>query len=288
VNDKMILHKASPPGYITLSHILYVDDIFVFYRADNKSLRNLSTFLETYGDFSGQYVNNSKSGFFTMDSSARFVAKIQRLLSCSHGCLPFNYLGVPIFVGAPECRFLQPLTDKVKLKLASWKGKSLNMIGQIQLVNTVITEFLACSFNKYKCFVSIFKQVEQWCRNFICTGDILKKGIATVNWAKIRSPLKNGGLKIFNHRHENNVYLLKLAWNFAYSNKSWSLLLKAEFLNQNISLEWFIDPHLFGLQLSSFMKTFLIILIGLLVQVLLLIFEMINGILLLLYQTLQG
>jgi len=68
---------------------------------------------------SGQYVNNSKSSFFTMDNSARFVTKIQRILSCSHGCLLFNYLGVSIFVGAPKCRFLQPLADKFKLKLAS-------------------------------------------------------------------------------------------------------------------------------------------------------------------------
>jgi len=109
----------------------------------------------------GQYVNNSKSSFFTTNSSARFVAKIQRLLSCSHGCLPFNYLGVPIFVGAPKCRFLQSLADKVRLQLASWKGKSFIMIGQIQLVNTVITEFLAYNFNMYKGHVSILKQVEQ-------------------------------------------------------------------------------------------------------------------------------
>jgi len=45
---------ASPQGYLTPSHILYVDDIFVFCRADNKSLRNLSIFLKTYGDFPGQ------------------------------------------------------------------------------------------------------------------------------------------------------------------------------------------------------------------------------------------
>ena len=63
--------------------------------------------------------------------------------------MSFNYLGVPIFVGAPKCRFLQPLADKVKLKLASWKGKSLSMMGRIQLVNTVITGFLAYSFNMY-------------------------------------------------------------------------------------------------------------------------------------------
>jgi len=143
VNDKQILHMASPQGYLTPSHILYVDDIFVFYIRDNKSLRNLSIFLRTYGDFSRQYFNNSKNRFFTMDNSARFVTKIQRILSCSHGYLPFNYLGVCIFVGAPKCRFFQLLADKVKLNLASWKGKSFSMMGRIQLVNTVITEFLA-------------------------------------------------------------------------------------------------------------------------------------------------
>jgi len=85
-----------------------------------------------------------------MDNSARFVTKIQRILSFSHGCLPFTYLGVHIFVGAQMVRFLQPLADKVKLKLASWKGKSLSMMGRVQLVNTVITGLLAYSFNLYK------------------------------------------------------------------------------------------------------------------------------------------
>ena len=115
VNDNM----ASLQGFLTPCQILYADDIFVFCRVDNNSLRNLSIFLKTYCDFSGQYVNNFKSSFFTMDNSARFVTKIQCILSCSHGCLPFTYLGVPIFVGAPRGRFLQPLADKVKLKLAS-------------------------------------------------------------------------------------------------------------------------------------------------------------------------
>ena len=58
----------------------------------------------------------------------------------------------------------------------------------------------------------------------------MKKGIATVNWAKICSSLEDGGLNIINLHYENNAYLLKLAWNFAYSNKPWSLLLKARVL----------------------------------------------------------
>ena len=84
-------------------------------------------------------------------------------------------------------------------------------MGRIQLFNTVITGFLAYSFSMYKCPISLFNQVEQWCQNFIWTGDILKKGIVTVNQDMICYPLENEGLKIINLHHENNAYLLKLA-----------------------------------------------------------------------------
>jgi len=78
-----------------------------------------------------------------MDNFTRFVTKIQRILFCNYDYLPFNYLGMYIFVSVPKSRFFQPLADKVKLKLTSWKGKYLSMMGQIWLVNTMITGFLA-------------------------------------------------------------------------------------------------------------------------------------------------
>ena len=47
------------------------------------------------------------------------------------GSIPLNYLGVLIFVGDPKSRYFQSLADKVKTKLATWKGKSLSMMGMI-------------------------------------------------------------------------------------------------------------------------------------------------------------
>ena len=141
---------------------------------------------------------------------------------------------------------------------------------------------LAYSFNLYKWPVSLLKQVEQWCRNFIWTGDILKKGIATVKWDTICSPLENGGLKIINLHHENNAYLLKLAWNFAYSNKPWSLLLKARILKSKYEVRMVYRSSSLWPGIKQFYLLYLIILLGLLVQVLLLISGMINGVLLLL------
>jgi len=126
----------------------------------------------------------------------------------------------------------------------------------IQLVNTVITGFLAYSFNMYKWFVSLLNQVEQ-CRNFIWTSDIMKKGIATANWAKICSPLENGCLKIINLHHENNAYLLKLAWNFAYSNKPWYFLLKARVLKSKYKLRMVYKSSSIWLEIKQLYDTIL-------------------------------
>lgn len=74
----------------------------------------------------------------------------------------------------------------------------------------------------------MLKQVDQWVKNFIWTVDILKQGLATVNWSKICASNNEGSLKVTNLHIENNAYLLKLAWNFAYSKEPWTLL-KARF-----------------------------------------------------------
>jgi len=127
----------------------------------------------------------------------------------------------------------------------------------------------------YKCTISLLKQVEQWCQNFIWTGDIMKKGIVTVNWDMICSPLENRILKIINLRHENNAYLLK---NFAYSNRPWSFLLKARVLKSKYEFRMVYRFSSLCPEIKHFYST----LLGLLVHVLLLICGIINGVLLLL------
>jgi len=87
--------------------------------------------------------------------------------------------------------------------------------------------------------------------------DIMKKGISTINWTTICSPLENGGLKIINLHHENNAYLLKLFWNFAYSNKSWSLLLKANVLKSKYVFKMVYRSSSFWPEIKQFYSTLL-------------------------------
>jgi hypothetical protein len=82
-------------------------------------------------------------------------------LNFNVGQLPFNYLGVPIFKGKPKVSHLQPIADRIKLKLSAWKASLLSMVGRVQLVRSVIQSMMIYSISLYSWPVSLLKQVER-------------------------------------------------------------------------------------------------------------------------------
>jgi hypothetical protein len=71
------------------------------------------------------------------------------LLGFVAGLIPFNYLGCPIFIGKPKTVYFQSIADKIKVKLASWKGALLSIIGRVQLVKYIIHGMLVYFFHIY-------------------------------------------------------------------------------------------------------------------------------------------
>ena len=110
--------------------------------------------------------------------------------------MPFNYLGAPNFVGALKTKFLQPLGDKIRIKLALWKDKTLSTMGRVQLVNSIIYAFLSYNFQVYKWPCNLLWRVDKGIKKFIWTGDINKQGLVIVKWAKVCSLRSDGGLQV--------------------------------------------------------------------------------------------
>ncbi|MCI48466.1 RNA-directed DNA polymerase (Reverse transcriptase), partial [Trifolium medium] len=69
--------------------------------------------------------------------------------------------------GRPRVAYLQPVADKVKAKLATWKASLLPIAGRIQLVKSVIQSMLVYSISIYARPVSLLRDVERWIKNFI-------------------------------------------------------------------------------------------------------------------------
>lgn len=72
-------------------------------------------------------VNPNKSTIFAGSISVSRLNQLINIIGFKHGTLPFTYLGVPIFKGKPKVRHLQPIVDKIRAKLSTWKASLLSI-----------------------------------------------------------------------------------------------------------------------------------------------------------------
>lgn len=137
-----------------------------------------------------------------------------------------------MFQGKPKAVHLQPIADRIKTKLATWKGALLSIMGRLQLVNSIIQGKLLYSFHIYSWPVSLLKSVDRWVRNIVWSGDIHTKNVITVAWHKVCVPFNEGGLGLRSLRSINDAAILKLSWDFKSSKDSWACLVRARVLKQ--------------------------------------------------------
>jgi hypothetical protein len=90
--------------------------------------------------------------------------------------------------------YFQPIVDKVKIKLATWKASLLSMAGRVQVVKSVIQSMLLHTISIYSWPTSLLREMEVWIKNFIWSGDINKRKLVTVAWKKVCVDTEEGGL----------------------------------------------------------------------------------------------
>jgi hypothetical protein len=171
---------------------LYADDVMIFCSAKMSGIQNLKNLFIEYANCSDQKVNPAKSSIFSSSISPTRLASIVDQLGFSVGSLPFTYLGVPIFRGKPKASYLQPIANKIKIKLANWKASLLSMAGRVQLVKAVIQSMLIHCLSVYSWSISILKEIERNIRNFIWSGDIEKRKLVTIAWHRVCKPVEGG------------------------------------------------------------------------------------------------
>jgi len=169
---------ASPIGYSIPSHVLYAYDIYFFIGKILKLSRTRSTSWINMTLFLVSLWIIIKVTSILLPLLLVLIGKLIRLSTAIKALCPLTtWEKVPIFASMPKARFLQPWQIRWNLSL----GKSLSMMGRIQLFNTVVTGVLSYNFNFYKWSSSLLKQINKWIRNFIWTGDIMMKGSTMFN-----------------------------------------------------------------------------------------------------------
>lgn len=177
-----------------------------------------------------QFINPKKCFFFPGSIPPHKMVEIKDQLGFKFGCLPFIYLGIPIFLGKPKNIHLKPIFDKVKWKLLSWKWSLLSLMGRFQLINEMLLYFSM-----------LINGLANWSKSWSISFETLFgrgtpiKGKSTLLVGKVFAlqSMRGRGLGIRSLATINVVVTFKLSHEFAYSDHQWANFLRAKFLKNN-------------------------------------------------------
>lgn len=123
-------------------HVCFADDLFMFCRADLKSIKLLQNAFLKFSRASGLQANPDKSSVYIAGINERMKELILEELGYNEGILPFKYLGVSLAPKKLSNQQCWPLVEKITVMISCWTSKLLSYSGRLQLIKLVI---LGCS-----------------------------------------------------------------------------------------------------------------------------------------------
>lgn len=157
----------------------------LFFITSPSNIHDLLNILSRYAETSSQILNPNESTIYGGSISQARLNHIPSSLSFNIGTLTFLYIWVPIFKWRLKKIYFQPIMDKVKVKLASWKANLLSFASRIQFIKSFLHGMLVYSITIYSWSKSILKELEAMLKNFAWTGDLNNKKLVTLAWKTI-------------------------------------------------------------------------------------------------------
>ena len=211
-NSKLWTPVKASQGGIAFSHLVFVDDLVLFARVDQKNFVAVKDVLESFCKLSGQKVSQDKSWvFFSPNVSADGRTDLCNILGFQSTLSLGKYLGFPIkHSGTPQDFVF--ILERVQGRLAGWKANLLSFAGRLVVTQAVTSTILNYVMQCCALFAKVLTNVDRLSRNFLWGSSENKKKLHLVGWSKITKPKKEGGLGVQVAKAKNIALLAKLNW----------------------------------------------------------------------------
>lgn len=136
--DMGLIHGCTiARGAPTISHLLFADDCYLFFRATKTEADVVKRILRRYENISGQKINYAKSSItFSSNTSDGCRKEVCEHLEVNAIQNPSKYLGLPMFIGRKKVETISFLAEQVEQKLQAWRNKNLSKGGKVTLLKT--------------------------------------------------------------------------------------------------------------------------------------------------------
>ncbi|XP_071722929.1 uncharacterized protein [Rutidosis leptorrhynchoides] len=123
--------------------------------------------LKLYSRAAGQTINFVKfSIFFNSNVSSSLRESLKAKLNISNTLADSSYLGLPLIIRQKKAEPFEFLLDRIKNKVANWKGKLLSKTGKENLINLVLQATPIYAMSLFKLPKGFCESLESYCAKF--------------------------------------------------------------------------------------------------------------------------
>lgn len=157
----MIHGSQIAPTAPSVSHLLFADDSFLFFRRTNAEAQAVKSILSNYEQCSGQSVNYTKSGiYFSANIRQDKQAELSNILGVHNSIVGTNYLGLPSLVGRSKTRVFGYLKERASKRIQGWFKKPISRAGKTILIKNVAQAIPAYSMSCFLLPKSLCQELE--------------------------------------------------------------------------------------------------------------------------------
>ena len=213
ITETRVCRRARP-----VSHLLFADDCFLFFRAEEDEAHIMKNILLTYEKASGQSISLPKSEIFysrnvidTRKNAITNILGVRAVLGTG------KYLGFPSMIGRDRTAMFAYIKDRVWQKINSWSSKCLSKAGRGILIKSVLQAIPSPSYvmSIFQLPATLITAIERMMNSFWWGhGRSSNRGINWLSWEKLSMHKTQGGLGFKDLSVFNLAMLGKQGWKF--------------------------------------------------------------------------
>lgn len=200
----------------SVSHLLFADDCFLFFKANEDQAHVMKHILSTYELASGQAISLPKSEIYcSRNVPDDLKANITDILGVQLVLGTGKYLGLPSMIGRDRNATFAYIKDRVWQRINSWSGKCLSKAGREVMIKSVLQAIPSYVMSIFQLPTTLLDSIEKMMSSFWWgNGKTTQRGIHWMNWEKLSAPKIHGGMGFKDLSAFNLAMLGKQGWKF--------------------------------------------------------------------------